>query len=640
MSANSEDEDSKQPANESKSKYQFQRLLRLKKVIFCAFISVAVLSFTTRASIIGNAEPSATTNIASIKSTNNDQVWECEVAVVGGSLGGIAAAYHAMQAGSVTCLIELTPVLGGQVSSQGVSAIDESFLMRQNQAFPTSWKYFKQLIIEQLALPSKSIFLDANSKLVSETNSCWVGDLCFSPTAGASAAKRLLQEAVRRSPASRWGTEIAFKGVEFDPSGKTISAVNAVQRTPRDPNYIPKGRLSQEINSWYAWQSNDEFEKQRIRLQPPPGKRMIVIDATDTGELVAVANIPHRLGSESYKTTEEPHAIADNPDCTQAFTFPFVLAIGNDQSKSTKQVAPIKTAYSQERHRQEFNFGGYPMLNGRSFFNYRRIISQTNNNPNWDSPVEGDMTIVNWNPGNDWGVMNPPLIMPSKAIQSSGQDQDWLGGLNPTALSHGEERALVFSEWLMQNSPVPLTHLSGLRTPVSTQSGLSLYPYIREGRRILGRDAYGQNQFMMREQDIRYDLTGGRDFSTTAVGVTHYAVDMHGCSYNNGKPSGEASSAATHERLVKPIVIPLESLIPQKIDNLLIGGKAIAVSHIVNGATRVHTGEWVIGAAAGSTAAWLTKQGNSTVMPFEIVAKGLMPNLQTYLRSQGIIFNL
>ncbi len=640
-------ENSNQPANKFDPEHRFLLMFRLRKVIFFGFVSLAVLGFAAKSSsILGNAEPSASnrnqldTYANSTNSIGQDLVWECEVAVVGGSLGGVAAAYHAMQSGSTTCLIELTPMLGGQVSSQGVSAIDESELMRQNKAFPTSWKYFKQLISEQFALPSKSIFLEANSKLVSETNSCWVGDLCFSPTAGAAAAKRLLIEAAKRSPASRWGTEIAFKGVEFDPSGKTIIAINAVQRTPRDPNYIPKGRLSQEITSWYAWQSDNEFEKSRLRLQPPPGKRLIVIDATDTGELVASANIPHRLGSESNKTTEEPHAIADNPDCTQAFTFPFVLAIGNNRGKSNILVAPTKTAYPKKIHHQEFNFGGYPMLSGRSFFNYRRIISQTKNNPNWDDPVEGDMTIVNWNPGNDWGVMNPPLIMPIEAIWSSGQSQNWSGGLNTTALSHGEERSLVFSEWLMQNSPIPVSHLLGKGTPISTQSGLSMYPYIREGRRILGRNAYGQNQFMIREQDIRSDLSGGRDFSASAVGVTHYAVDMHGCRYDNGKKSGEASSAAITEGFVKPIVIPLESLIPQKIDNLLIGGKSIAVSHIVNGATRVHAGEWVIGSAAGSTAAWLTKQGNTTIVPFEIVPKGLMPNLQAYLRSQGIILNL
>ena len=48
--------------------------------------------------------------------------------------------------------------------------------------------------------------------------------------------------------------------------------------------------------------------------------------------------------------------------------------------------------------------------------------------------------------------------------------------------------------------------------------------------------------------------------------------------------------------------IPLESLIPQEVDNLLIGGKSIAVSHIVNALTRVHMSEWGIGAAAGVTA--------------------------------------
>ncbi|MEN9204168.1 MAG: FAD-dependent oxidoreductase, partial [Thermostichus sp. DG02_1_bins_55] len=60
-----------------------------------------------------------------------DQVWECELVVVGGSLGGVAAAGHAMRAGVQTCLIELTPWLGGQITSQGVSAIDESLPMRQ-----------------------------------------------------------------------------------------------------------------------------------------------------------------------------------------------------------------------------------------------------------------------------------------------------------------------------------------------------------------------------------------------------------------------------------------------------------------------------------------------------------------------------
>lgn len=650
MSANSEGEQSGLSSDDHRAKRQRLYVSQLGKVALLAFFLIAGFNLATRvAAIFGYAEPFLSTNgdrTANNSSAinpnlnNRGEIWECEVAVVGGSLGGVAAAYHAMQAGTTTCLIELTTMLGGQISSQGVSAIDESELMRQDRIFPASWNHFKQLIAQQSSLPSKSVFLNSEHKLVAETNSCWVGDLCFAPTAGAAAARQLLQEAIERSPNSRWATETAFKGVEFDPSGKQIVSVYAVKRKARDRNYIPQGRISQELASWYAWESDDVFEKSPIRLQAPPGKRMLVIDATDTGELVGWANIPHRLGSDSFATTGEPHARADNPDCTQAFTFPFVLAIGEDGGVSRQRLSQIKSTYPKAEHRQDFNFGNYPMMEGRSFFNYRRIISTTRNNPNWDAPVLGDMTIVNWNPGNDWGVMNPPLIMKSSEIQASGQDKDWSGGLNLKALSHGEERAFLFSEWLMAQTSVPLKHLSGQDTPMPTQSGLSIYPYIREGRRILGRPAYGQAQFFLREQDIRIDLSGGRDFSASAIGITHYAVDMHGCRYRDRKSSGEASSAATSEYLVRPIVIPLESLIPQKVDNLLIGGKSIAVSHIVNGATRVHVGEWVAGSAAGTTAAWLIEQQNHAIMPYEIVAKGLMPKLQEYMRSQGITFNL
>jgi hypothetical protein len=108
------------------------------------------------------------------------EVWECDVAIVGGSLGGVAAAYHSMKTGATTCLIELTPMLGGQVSSQGVSAIDESLLMRYRQQFPLSWTHFKNIIANQPALPEKYSYLKPGA-VVADTNSCWVGNLCFTP---------------------------------------------------------------------------------------------------------------------------------------------------------------------------------------------------------------------------------------------------------------------------------------------------------------------------------------------------------------------------------------------------------------------------------------------------------------------------
>ena len=50
---------------------------------------------------------------------------ECDVLVAGGGMGGVAAALAAARRGCRTCLIEETDWLGGQLSAQGVSALDE-----------------------------------------------------------------------------------------------------------------------------------------------------------------------------------------------------------------------------------------------------------------------------------------------------------------------------------------------------------------------------------------------------------------------------------------------------------------------------------------------------------------------------------
>ena len=608
-------------------------LLSVASVGYLNFNSKASQQTPTTAKTIPLVTPAGFPRLSPLPQPQ--ETWECSVIVVGGSLGGVAAASHAMQSGAKTCLIELSPWLGGQISSQGVSAVDESLAMRAKQNFSSSWSNFKQLIKQQPV----DISAGANTFLqVKDINSCWVGTLCFPPKAGAAAAEKLLQSSSKKAPGSRWGTEIAFKGAEFDSTGKRITAIYAVRRIPRDRNYVPKGRLSQELTSWYSWNSDRIFEKVPIRLVAPPNKRAIVIDATDTGELVAWAGIPYRLGSESRVTTGEIHASPkDNPECTQAFTFPFVLAIQDDGGSSRKQLASIQPGISLAEHRREYSLEGFPMFAGRSFFNYRRLVSLTRNNPFVATPSLGDMTLVNWNRGNDWRWMNPPLILTEKLLAESRQRQNWMGGISLNTLKDAENHALLFSQWLMETQAkksFPLAHLSGADSPMGTVSGLSMMPYIREGRRILGRIAYGQNQFMMREADLRTDVSGGRNFSKTAVALTHYDIDLHGCRDRNWKPSNEATSAPAREFVIRPTFIPLESLIPQQIDNLLIGGKSIAVTHIVNSVTRIHYSEWGIGAAAGATAGWLQTQPNVT--PAEIVPQKLMPRLQQNLKKQGL----
>lgn len=569
------------------------------------------------------------------------ETWECEVVVVGGSLGGIAAASHSMKSGAKTCLIELSPQLGGQISAQGVSAIDESVNMVLRDNFADSWRAFKQLILSQVVkLPAWTGISAALP--VKDVNRCWVGRLCFLPKAGASAAQQLMKASAASAPGSQWATSTAFKGAEFDDSGRYITTVHAVRRIPRDPKYAPQGRISVELTTWYAWDGDDTFQKVPLRLRAPAGKRMVVVDATDTGELVGWARVPHRLGSESSATTGEVYAAdRDNPECTQAFTFPFTLGIRQDKGASLKTLERVQSLYPSEEHHRVYTLDGTPMFKGQSFFNYRRLVSTTSNNPFTSSPAMGDITLVNWTQGNDWNWMNPSLILTPEKLTQTGQYQNWTGGMSVRALRHAENHSLMFAKWLLttqadaqKQSGLPLAYLSSADSPMGTVSGLSTVPYIREGRRILGRTAYGQMEFMLRESDLREDMEG-RDFTRSVVGVTHYDIDIHGCRYRNWEPSGEAVKASVKEYYVRPVQIPLESLIPQGVDNLIVGGKAIAATHIATALTRVHHGEWTIGSAAGVTAGWLATQHPNTI-PATIVSKELMRSLQQYMIDQGL----
>src|SRR5262249_9768806 len=75
-----------------------------------------------------------------------------------------------------------------------------------------------------------------------------------------------------------------------------------------------------------------------------------------------------------------------------------------------------------------------------------------------------------------------------------------------------------------------------------------------------------------------------------SVGIGHYPIDIHG-----RKLEGTAQES-------RPFQIPLKSLIPVDAENLLPACKNIGVTHITNGAYRLHPIEWAIGTASGALA--------------------------------------
>lgn len=116
---------------------------------------------------------------------------------------------------------------------------------------------------------------------------------------------------------------------------------------------------------------------------------------------------------------------------------------------------------------------------------------------------------------------------------------------------------------------------------------------IRETRRVMGH-------YTMTEQDV----LGCRHFED-AIAVASYPIDIH-------RPGDEGCTLIWCGDCYD---IPYRSLVPQKIDNLLVAGRAISTTHEAMGAIRVMATCMAMGEAAGRAAALAVKTG---VKPIDV----------------------
>jgi hypothetical protein len=227
-------------------------------------------------------------------------------------------------------------------------------------------------------------------------------------------------------------------------------------------------------------------------------------------------------------------------------------------------------------------------VNQPNLWIYRRIAARDNFSA---GTYASDISLVNW-PQNDY----------------------WLGNLHETGeeevarhLRRAKQLSLSLLYWMQTEAPRadggqgwPGLHLRPEQT--GTEDGLAKYPYIRESRRI-------QAEFTVVEQhvstDARMKLTGKQRDEVTAetfrdsVGVGSYRIDLH--------PSSGGDNYIDVSSL--PFQIPLGSLIPQRVENLIAACKNLGVTHITNGCYRLHPVEWNIGESAGCLAAWAVRNG-------------------------------
>jgi len=602
----------------------------------------------------------------------------CEILIVGGGVAGTAAAYEGLLAGRTVCLTEITDWVGGQLTAQGTSALDEAKKQRSLWFFPQGYTEFRKQIEREYG------------KL--NAGDCWVSVSCFIPNTAQTILVEMLQEAERKGKGKlKWFPNTVIKNLEMNPDRKLINGAIAIQHRPA-PNTAPLSSvlLSTIIEDAYRYEDSARLSKEVIRFVPWQQEKAnpqsqissnwFVIDSTETGEIIALADVPYRLGIDPRSHLNPSSPVTKNDAyCTQGFTYTFAM-------EQTAEPQPQTKPDFYDRYAPYYGSDPKPNLaNFDTIFTYRRIWSaQSENKTNQKnafgvSPMKtGDISMQNWVWGNDYrpGSDRDNLIYSRNQLRQMGQldPQGWMGGLRQETLKSGEEIALGFYYWLVAGTtdsqqttgwkkPFPNHRLlTGVDSPMGTEHGLSKYPYIRESRRIVGRPSYGYSDgFTMSEVDVsRVDF--GSEFyqnnlpeqkyrhlwkaiagigtasairndtppaeikrrtrSTIypdAVGIAQYYLDFHPClsEYPVEKAGNtEREGVRNGHSPAYPGQIPLRSLIPQQVDNLIVSGKSIAFSYIVAAGYRVHSYEWSVGAAAATTASFALSEG---LLPYQLV---------------------
>lgn len=602
-----------------------------------------------------------------------DRTEECELLVIGGGLSGVAASYEALLAGKIVCLTEITDWVGGQISSQGTSALDERTTQRSQLFFPRGYLEFRERI----------------AKYYDQLNpgDCWVSESCFLP----KDANELMWQQLKDAEAEGQGTlkwfpatvvkDLEIKTIAGEGTGKQITSVMGIQHSPKNDN-LPLNTLplSRTIEDSYTYEDSELLGKEIIRFVPQATSAKTadwyVIEATETGEIVGLADVPYRLGVDPRSAFEpSSSSIEGDPYCTQGFTYTFAM-------EATEKALEHQMPDFYSQHQNYYSYELERLADFDLVFTYRRIWSPKKGELEkfggieFTSPTPGDISMQNWTWGNDYrpGTDQDNLIYTREQLTQLGQlsPGGWLGGLRSQTLSKGEDHALGYFYWLVKGTtdsqlgdgvkkPYPNHRLlTGLDSPMGTAHGLSKYPYIREGRRIIGRPYPGYSKgFTVTEIDIsradyrdehysenlspttyrqlqkvvdgiealsnknmNLDKIKRRTRSTIypdSVGIGHYAIDFHPCM--NESPAEKAGNTEREgERQgggqAYPFQIPLRAMIPQDIDNLIVTGKSIATSHIAAAAYRVHSFEWSSGAAAGVAAIFSLEE---EVMPYQLI---------------------
>lgn len=526
-----------------------------------------------------------------------------DILVVGGGLGGVAAALGALRRGRRVFLTEEYEWLGGQLTSQAVPPDEHCWV--EQFGVTRSYRALRDGI-RQFYRDNYPLTEEAKKRPQLNPGAGHVSKLCHEPRVAVAVIDAMLMPYIGN------GQLVIKKGV------KPVSC-------QMDGEQIIRAVDFRQINS----KSRSSFTVHA----------KYVIDATELGDLLPLSNTPYVTGFESRKDTGEPSA----PDEAQPLNFQAVsicFAVDHIQGEDNTIPKPPNYDFWRKRHP---DFWGAPLLSLRAPHprTLEIVEREFTPNPNDDPALVfadqrksgGDMNLWtfrriaakdNFTPGSyqsDVCLVNWPMIDYFENPIIDVKEDEFEERLSAAA-------SLSYSMLYYLQTEVSRADGSGKGYPglrlrgdiTGTEHGLAMAPYIRESRRIKAVTT-------IVEQDLSLEVRGqkGAVQYPDSVGVGMYRIDLH--------PSTGGDNYI--DVACCPFQIPLGALIPREgARNLLAGCKNIGTTHITNGCYRLHPVEWNIGEAAGLLAAHCIDQDLS---PHQVQEKTeLFSNFEKILVHEGL----
>jgi hypothetical protein len=507
----------------------------------------------------------------------------CQVLVIGGGLGGVAAAEDLARQGVSVILTEPTSHLGGQLTAQGLGTPDENSYVENDPGTGTA--HYQQL------RDQVRHFYGLNPGIVTgragDVGQCWVSRVSAEPSVWEQAIRD------RLAPLTHpWGIRAIL----------TRHQLLDIQRYPGN------GRVS------YAdFLDLDTGRIVRIGAQ-------YVLDATETGDALALAGAPWTLGQEAQAAYGEPDAPpVAHPEWVQSFTYDFIVRWTPD---GPHPVIPVPPEYAFFKALGQYTLTyDYPPPRGPvtyrmftkapgaggPFWTYRRLVAATSFDGNPAYPH--DIALINWR-GNDFPLENFIGKPPEEQVRILTRARDFAAG---------------FLYWLQTECPrddggvgYPEIQPAG---DVLGGDGFAPAPYIRESRRLLAVTTLTENDMLAPPGDPQ--AATGTDFPD-AVGIAVYDIDIH-----------PAAGEPPHLHAVLPYELPLGAFIARSgPDNIIPAALDIGASRLAAASARIHPIEWLNGEIAGHLAAFCLRHG---VTPLDVDrTPALLSAFQTQLEADGI----